>query len=76
MDFQKMTKQQLKEYRELELKKSIFREQQMGLEIEREDFLNELKVHYINRIAQKVKENWRYLYAKDNWGCDIYIKIK
>jgi uncharacterized protein YgiM (DUF1202 family) len=69
----KLQRKLKKEYKKLELKKSIFREQQMGLEIEREDFLNEIKVHYINRIAQKVKENWRYLYAKDNWGCDIYI---
>jgi colicin import membrane protein len=45
----------------------------MDFEIAQEDFLNKMKVHYINRIAQKVKEQWRYQDAKDNWGCDIYI---
>jgi len=69
----KLNKKLEKEYKKLELKKSIFREQQMDFEIAQEDFLNEMKVHYINRIAKKVKEQWRYQDAKDNWGCDIYI---
>jgi len=32
-----------------------------------------MKVYYINRIAQKVKEQWRYQGAKNDWGCDIHI---
>jgi colicin import membrane protein len=57
----------------LALEKVIFFNQQKDLEIAQEDFLNKMKVHYINRIAKKVKENWRYQGAKDNWSCDVYI---
>ena len=35
--------------------------------------LNDLKINYTNRIAIKVKNNWRYMGAKDGWGCDVYI---
>ena len=34
---------------------------------------NELSVAYINQIASRVKEKWRYKGAEDNWGCDVYI---
>ena len=42
-------------------------------EIAQEDILNELKVNYINQIASRVKNKWRYQGAKDHWGCDVYI---
>jgi colicin import membrane protein len=32
-----------------------------------------MKVKYVNKIASKVKAQWRYKGAKDNWGCDVYI---
>ena len=57
----------------LALEKVIFINQQKDLEIAQEDFLNKMKVYYINRIAQKVKEQWRYQGAKDSWGCDVHI---
>jgi len=34
---------------------------------------NELKVNYINQIASRVRNQWRYQGAKDNWGCDVHI---
>ena len=36
---------------------------------------DELKTTYVNLITSKVKEQWRYNGAKDNWGCDVYILI-
>jgi hypothetical protein len=32
-----------------------------------------LKVSYINQIAARVREHWRYKGAKDSWGCDVHI---
>ncbi len=32
-----------------------------------------LKVSYINQIAARVKDHWRYKGAKDSWGCDVHI---
>jgi SH3 domain protein len=69
----KLQKKLEKEYSKLGLKKDIFLEQKMDFEIAQEDFLNKMKVYYINRIAQKVKEQWRYQGAKDSWGCDVHI---
>ncbi|HIB96910.1 MAG TPA: hypothetical protein EYO69_00520, partial [Candidatus Thioglobus sp.] len=55
------------------LKKEIQAEEDQEREIAQEDILNELKANYINQIASRVKEKWRYQGAKDNWGCDVYI---
>ena len=55
------------------LKKEIQAEEDQEREIAQEDILNELKANYINQIASRVKEQWRYQGAKDNWGCDVYI---
>jgi len=38
-----------------------------------EDLLNIVKAHYVRQIAEKVKGQWRYQGAKDNWSCDVYI---
>jgi len=53
--------------------KEIKAEEAMEKELEQEDILNETKVKYINKIASKVKTQWHYQGAKDNWGCDVYI---
>jgi len=80
-----LKKNQLLKRKVLELKKQLTRmernvmrrelllEENEQLEITREDLLNELKVSYINQIASRVKEKWRYQGAKDNWGCDVHI---
>jgi tol-pal system protein YbgF len=41
-------------------------------EIIEEDRLYDLKINYINDIANKVKSNWRYIY-KVKGGCDVHI---
>ncbi len=55
------------------LKKEIQAEEDQEREIAQEDILNELKANYVNQIASRVKEKWRYQGAKDDWGCDVYI---
>ncbi|SMN01799.1 TolA protein [uncultured Candidatus Thioglobus sp.] len=40
---------------------------------EQQKILDELKVNYINQIAARVREQWRYSGAKDNWGCEVHI---
>jgi colicin import membrane protein len=48
-------------------------EEDQDREIAQEDILNELKVNYINQIASRVHNQWRYQGAKDSWGCDVHI---
>ncbi len=55
------------------LKKEIQAEEDQDRALAQEDILNELKVNYINQIAARVKDKWRYNGAKDDWGCDVYI---
>ena len=72
------------EIKTLEIKLEIFKanrslraeiqaEEDKERELAQEDILNEMKVKYINKIASKVKAQWRYQGAKDNWGCDVHI---
>ena len=56
-----------------DLRKKISLEQDREREIEMEDLLNIIKAHYVKKIAAKVKGQWRYQGAKDNWSCDVYI---
>jgi len=55
------------------LKASILLEKSQEIEIQMEDLLNEAKANYINNIVSRIKKQWRYHGAKDNWGCDVYI---
>ncbi len=55
------------------LKTSIQLEKDKELEIQMEDLLNIVKAHYVRQIAEKVKGQWRYQGAEDNWSCDVYI---
>lgn len=55
------------------LKKEIQAEEDQERALAQEDILNELKSNYINQIAARVKDKWRYNGAKDDWGCDVYI---
>ena len=56
-----------------ELRKQIYLEQERERELEMEDLLNIVKAHYVRQIAKKVKSQWRYQGAQDNWGCDVAI---
>lgn len=40
---------------------------------EYENILNELKTHYVNQIAARVRSQWRYHGAEDNWSCNVYV---
>jgi Cell division and transport-associated protein TolA (TC 2.C.1.2.1) len=62
-----------KEQDKRSLKKEIQVEEDQERELAQEDILNKLKSSYINQIASRVKEKWRYNGAKDNWSCDVYI---
>jgi len=67
-------KKKLSHYQEVsKLKKKIHLEQSRERELEMEDLLNIVKVHYIKRIAEKVKGQWRYQGAENNWSCDVHI---
>jgi colicin import membrane protein len=55
------------------LKKELQAEEDQEREIAQEDILNGLKLSYINQISAKVKSNWRYVGAKDDWSCDVTI---
>jgi SH3 domain protein len=55
------------------LKAEIRLEQDKEREIEMEDLLNIVKAHYVRQIAEKVKGQWRYQGAENNWGCDVHI---
>jgi len=39
----------------------------------RQSQIEALKMSYINQIAARVKDHWRYKGAKDSWGCDVHI---
>jgi hypothetical protein len=55
------------------LNQEIQAEEDQDREIAQEDILNQLKVNYINQISSRVKSHWRYMAAKDGWGCDVHI---
>ena len=38
-----------------------------------DSYTGNLRQHYINQVASRVKEQWRYQGAQDHWGCDVYI---
>ncbi len=62
-----------KEQGKRSLKKELQAEEDQEREIAQEDILNGLKLSYINQISAKVKSNWRYVGAKDDWSCDVTI---
>lgn len=40
---------------------------------EQERVMDELRANYINQIASRVRNQWRYQGGKDNWGCEVHI---
>jgi colicin import membrane protein len=55
------------------LKKEIQAEEDQDRQFAQEDILSELKSSYTNQIASRVRRQWRYQGAKDDWGCDVHI---
>ena len=70
----KVLEKKLKIAKEKELLKAeIQLERDKEREIKMEDLLNTVKAYYVKQIAKKVKSQWRYQGAQDNWGCDVAI---
>lgn len=55
------------------LTQEIQAEEDQERELVVEDQFSKLKSSYIGLIAARVKEEWRYMGAEDDWGCDVYI---
>lgn len=55
------------------LKKEIQAEEDQDRQFAQEDILSELKNSYINQIASRVRGQWRYQGAKDDWGCYVHV---
>ncbi|SMN12767.1 TolA protein [Bathymodiolus heckerae thiotrophic gill symbiont] len=66
-----------KKFKAEQKKRASTQQQQLAVDKKRKDaqenILNELKVKYTNQIAARVRENWRYSGAKDEWGCVVNI---
>lgn len=75
-----ITKKRLAEIKKFELEKrnrNLVKKAQLVEDQRRQEaqrgILKELKLQYIMQIAARVKENWRYSGAKDDWGCLISL---
>jgi len=55
------------------LTKELQAEEDQERELVVEDQFSKLKSSYIGLIAARVKDEWRYMGAEDDWGCDVYI---
>jgi len=68
-EIERLRKVEAKRFKKEQSKRALTKE----IQAEQEDILNELKVNYINQIASRVHNQWRYQGAKDSWGCDVHI---
>ena len=69
-----LKKEELAKERRKAAEKKVENKRALTQEIQAEtDQERKIKANYINSIAEKVKHNWRYRGAEDNWGCDVYI---
>jgi antitoxin component YwqK of YwqJK toxin-antitoxin module len=55
------------------LTQEIQAEQDLARTLIIEDQLNTLKTVYVNNIAARAKQHWRYQGAEDDWGCEVYV---
>ncbi len=62
-----------KEQNNRALTQEIQDEADQDRKVARQSQIEALKVSYINQIAARVKDHWRYKGAKDSWGCDVHI---
>ncbi|WXT99712.1 MAG: hypothetical protein Ctma_0416 [Catillopecten margaritatus gill symbiont] len=61
------------EQEERKLAKQIQLKEDRERKTAQEGVMKELRANYIKQIASKVRGQWRYQGAKDNWGCEVYI---
>ena len=63
----------VKDQEERDLIQEIQAEEDLDRMLEIEDQFSKLKNSYIGLIAARVKKEWRYMGAEDDWGCNVYI---
>ncbi|MGE4595261.1 MAG: cell envelope integrity protein TolA [Gammaproteobacteria bacterium] len=61
------------EQKRRDLIKELQDEEDLDRRFEIENQINQLKSSYINRIAARVREFWRYQGAEDDWSCEVHI---
>ncbi|SMN11787.1 TolA protein [uncultured Candidatus Thioglobus sp.] len=62
-----------KEQAQRQKEKKVQLQEDQERKAEQQKILDELKVSYINQIAARVREQWRYSGAEDNWTCEVHI---
>ncbi len=76
-EIEKKRKSETKKFKKEQNKRALTQEIQAETDQERkivrQSQIEALKVSYINQIAARVREYWRYKGAKDSWGCDVHI---
>jgi len=76
-EIEKKRKLEAKKFKKEQNKRALTQEIQAEADQERkvvrQSQIEALKVSYINQIAARVKDHWRYKGAKDSWGCDVHI---
>lgn len=76
-EIEKKRKSEARKFKKEQNKRSLTQEIQAETDVERkivrQSQIEALKVSYINQIAARVREYWRYKGAKDSWGCDVHI---
>lgn len=76
-EIEKKRKLEAKKFKKEQNKRALTQEIQAETDVERkivrQSQIEALKESYINQIAARVKEHWRYKGAKDSWGCDVHI---
>ena len=56
------------------LTQEVQAEQDLARTLIIEDQLNTLKDAYVHNIFSRVKYQWRYQGAEDDWGCDVFVQ--
>ncbi len=74
---EKKNKAEIKKFKEEQKQRTLAKQAQLEDDAKRkyaqEGIINELKANYINQIASRVRNQWRYQGGKDNWGCEVHI---
>jgi len=55
------------------LEEELKAEHELAMKLIEQDKLNVLKSAYVNNIAARIKTNWRYQAAEDDWSCEVYV---
>lgn len=76
-EIEKQRKSETNKFKKEQNKRALTQEIQDETDRERkavrQSQIEALRIGYINQIAARVKDHWRYKGAKDSWGCDVHI---